>query len=280
MLSISLDWLSFTIKDLENGRDLLRNFATNQDWVSIAPLHSYSIGHRSKEGVVRFSNPQRPEMGVHIEFSGSALRTYRANGGDVEALVVELVAARAKATRIDLAKDAQGEAIGLVGIMDSALKGDFTGTVRDISERKAIDGGHTIYIGSYKSDRFSRIYDKAVEQGVVGDWKRYEIVCKADYAKRLLRVLAQHVGCWDSVFHSMARQMFNVSTGNYQKFLNEQSEIGLPQMEKMTDREKWISEQVTHALIEHLHEKPESKAVAALFHALLDFYTQGNGSSQ
>lgn len=274
MLSISLDWLSFTIKDYEHGRDLLRNFAPSETDVPITALYGYTIGSRRADGVVRFTNTIRPEMGVHIEFSGSALRTYRANGGDVVSLVIELFKARAKATRIDLAKDAQGEAIDTHAIADRAIKLDFYGSVRKPSEIRGADSGHTLYLGSYKSDRFGRLYDKAVEQGIEGDWKRYEIVCKGDYAKRLLRVLAQNPTDWDGVFNTMARGMFLVNVGGYEKFLQGGSEIGLPQLEKRPDREKWIESQVTKAIAEHFHEYPESPAIADLFRVLSALYAR------
>jgi len=47
--------------------------------------------------------------------------------------------------------------------------------------------GATVYIGSGKSSKFLRIYDKAAEQKVSGDWIRWEMQLRDDQAKNYLK---------------------------------------------------------------------------------------------
>jgi hypothetical protein len=271
-ISISLDWLSFTVKDYEHGKNLLLHSAFGSTWKATTPHYGYTIADESENGVVRSSNPQRLDMGIHFEIPGSALRIMRTNGVDMVKFVGELRAARAKATRIDLAKDAQNEAIDLQAIVKQALNGLYEGRVQSPTAQMGRDGGCTLYMGSWHSDRFARLYDKAVEQKVQGDWKRLEIVNRGDYAKRLLRVLGEPGANWDDVFNFVMKGMFNVQVGNYDKYLQGGSISGLPQLENSTDREKWIEDQVIRAVCEHLIEKPDSEAVASLFRALQGLY--------
>jgi hypothetical protein len=49
--------------------------------------------------------------------------------------------------------------------------------------------GETLYVGSRKSDRFWRIYDKALEQGIVGPLYRIELELKGDRARQAKRLL-------------------------------------------------------------------------------------------
>jgi hypothetical protein len=77
---------------------------------------------------------------------------------------------------------------------------------------------------------------------------------------------------WDKVFNTMAKKFFVTSEGNYADWLQGGSLPGLPKIEKQTDREKWINEQVIKAVTEHFAQNPESMAVKALFYALKPYF--------
>jgi hypothetical protein len=49
--------------------------------------------------------------------------------------------------------------------------------------------GETFYVGSRKSDRFWRIYNKALEQGIIGPLFRIELELKGDRARQAKRLL-------------------------------------------------------------------------------------------
>jgi len=55
--------------------------------------------------------------------------------------------------------------------------------------KASLINGETLYIGSRKSDRFWRIYNKALEQGVAGPLFRIELELKGDRARQAKMLL-------------------------------------------------------------------------------------------
>jgi DNA relaxase NicK len=128
------------------------------------------------------------------------------------------------------------------------------------------NGGNTVYVGSRQSERFVRIYDKAAQLGLAEkQWKRFEIECKGMVARALANMLLQTEN-WAGVFDDFAQTMLSIPTCvDYMAFFDgSTSEIGFPKIEKKTDREAWIAEQVTPAVVKHFAEFPDSEAVKHL----------------
>jgi len=268
MYSVALDWLSFTLKGLQDETDLLRLLTPNGEVHSITPRNGYTAARASNIGVQFHSNANRPEMGVHVIIAGSSLRMLESSGTSTRKLLQMSVSCQAKVTRLDLAKDAYDEKISLTSIYSPCENGARTGTTQKINERRDVDGGHTIYVGSWHSDNFFRMYDKAKEQHIDGDWKRLELVCKSDVAKTWARVLAQPDADWNSLLCGKARKMLNVDVDGYNRWLNGEATEGLPQIEKRSDREAWIMRQVIPAVLEHLKNNPNSQAIELLMSSL------------
>jgi len=55
--------------------------------------------------------------------------------------------------------------------------------------KASLINGETLYIGSRKSDRFWRIYNKALEQGIAGPLYRIELELKGDRARQAKMLL-------------------------------------------------------------------------------------------
>lgn len=280
MLSIALDWLSVTFHSEVKAHDFLLRYATSAKDEPIAPIRGYEWGTRCASGVSRYTASSRPEMGIHVVFSGQALAHFNDIGIKSSDILTEALVQGGKVSRIDLSKDATGEGIDLDAIAKSAINGSYKGRARECKEWRDKEGGQTIYIGSRTSDRFARIYNKSAERKITGDWVRYEFELKGHVAKQIARVLDQNQGNWDGVFNEMASKFFMVNVGGYEKFLQNGSAIGLPKVHKQTDRESWIMKQVISAVCEHLDEYPDSPAVDALLWAIQGKKGGTNGKFQ
>jgi hypothetical protein len=57
--------------------------------------------------------------------------------------------------------------------------------------KASLINGETLYVGSRKSDRFWRVYDKALEQAVPGPLYRIELELKGDRARQAKRLLVR-----------------------------------------------------------------------------------------
>jgi hypothetical protein len=269
---ISLDWLSCTFKEFDHVEDFLSRYAPSQESTPITPQHGYKWGRLCKNGVCVFGNPDRHDMGVHVVFSGSALRRVEQSGTTCRSLVSEVIRLRGKVSRLDLAKDCHDGRINLGSIIKAGIDNRYVGTAQTCNERTDNRGGKTLYIGSRQSDRFARIYDKGVETGTDENWLRYEFELKGDVAKQVARILSMNETNWDEVFNTMAKKFFYTVEGFYEDWLQGGSMPGLPKIEKQTDREAWIFNQVIKAVSEHLAEHPDSKAVEALYFAIRGTY--------
>ncbi len=272
-LTITLDWISVTFKEMSHDARLwLDTFASVETGLAIKPLYGYRIGVQAKSGVCVFWNVDRPEMGYHYEFGGSALRNLWGDYGlDEKETLSRLCNIGGRFTRIDLAKDLAEEKVDIESIYAALDKGDYIGTARQPSQRKSQNGGNTVYIGSWKSDKFIRLYNKAAESKLQGaDWTRLELVMKSDNARALAWNLSHHDN-WSEVFDGVVLATCAIPHNkDYSKFFNlRDCPIGLPKLEKKSDREAWIETQVMPAVVKHFAEHRDSRAVA-LLRAILD----------
>lgn len=272
MLTITLDWFAITHKEMTyEAREFIVGFASPQESTPERATNGYDSAYRTKDGVVHMWHSNREEMGWHTVFSGSALRNvFVENGISQRSFVESAVNSGGRISRLDLAKDAENERINLANIWPFIETKMYEGTSRNASKMQSIDGGYTIYVGSRQSEKFIRIYDKAAESKLASrDWKRYEIETKGMVARAMAQLLVNESD-WDGAFSTMARGMLDVpASKDYQKFFNpDGATIGIPKLEKSSDREKWILEQCLPAIVKHYSENRISSAVQALRRAL------------
>lgn len=273
MITITLDWIAFTfLQDTENAAKWIHRFARNTSSVAITARNGYRAAYRTKENVDVFWNVDRPEMGYHVIIAGTAIRNICEHYElDQEALLETVLHAGGSITRLDLAKDLTGEECSLDNIYQALERGEHKGTARTFSQIHSLNGGNTIYVGSRQSEKFIRIYDKAAQVGVPqGLWKRYELETKGMVARALASKLMERRS-WGGAFDSIATGMVNLEAStDYQAFFPPGNPIiGIPKLEKKSDREKWIEDQVIPAVVKHYIEHSSSKAIA-LLRSMLD----------
>lgn len=272
MHTCTIDWLSFTLHPEKGDKsDVLILLAGSGIMEPEHPRFGYDRAARAESGAIILSRSSG--IGdVHAIISGSALLALNKSGTDARKLLEMVVQSGAKITRLDLAKDAKDEAFGIVNFEKIASSGRFEGSAHKASATRSSDGGCTVYIGSRQSEKFLRVYDKGVESKQGGDWIRAEIELKGDTSNLIAKAIVDQNLAVNDVFCELARRMCNMQHEGWQNLLKAEGVFSAPKIEKQSDREKWIETQVADAVLKHLEEHPDSKAVERLFMLLRRHY--------
>ena len=273
MLSITLDWLAFTYKEnTHEMHDFMALYASDKNSHPATAYHGYSASYQTEDGVICSWNDDRQEMGYHVVLGGSAIRALCTRKElSQETLLREVIRSGASVTRLDLATDLREVSIQLSSIWSALESGHNRGSSRKFGQIVSNDGGHTIYVGSRQSEKFIRVYDKAAQEGLPQElWFRFEIETKGMVARALAKLLLD-TGQWKNIFDGCALGMVDLRpNSSFEEFFRKGDvPIGVPKLERQTDRERWIAEQVVAAVAKHYIENPYSSAVTRLIDTLL-----------
>lgn len=226
-LTVSIDWLSFTLTSVTDIDDVLEMLGyTRMDFDNMAH------GGKGYKSMVKLSGypiyimyDGNPDMGIHVDVSGSAiselLRSFSTTlkistpfGGyaydkDIDStFMMELlhrIRSIGQITRIDLAVDDIGcnyfDTDDIVYLyFEQQIVSKFRNMKNVVeSEISGQKTGHTLYFGSRKSDIFLRIYDKRLEQNkklngsglplIDYPWIRWELELKGERATSVADML-------------------------------------------------------------------------------------------
>lgn len=268
MLSITIDWLAGTFREFNDETEaFIRTYASADDVQAIPPRNGYTIAQKDGRGVQFLWNSNDNRMGYHVIFAGSALRNlFEQTSIQPIALLRACVDAGLRISRLDLAKDLTGQEIDGQAVYQSLKSGIGGGTARNISRIENAQGGQTIYVGSRQSERFVRLYDKAQETGDTSkQWWRLEVETKGETARIIASALVAGTRP-DTVFDGVFYKMVGERGHEQLDYFRSKTEISwsIPKVEKQTDREKWIAEQVISAVASHYIDNPLSEAIKAL----------------
>lgn len=189
--SVHIDWLTLTVKGGFNlkqtigdegyarqiAQSCLCDFGVivpSQNLFALRPVFGYAYGYSSSEtGLQVHVGGDIEQQGVMLIATGQAL----ANGRNGQQLLGDGLALGWKPTRIDVAFNFQNS-----GSSVQAFRDDYVFVHEGAPKRKtqliSSRSGDTFTIGSRTSEKYVRVYDKAAEQGIDGDWKRVEIELK------------------------------------------------------------------------------------------------------
>lgn len=269
MWSVAVDWLSCTMHlDQRENSHVLSLLACREPMDAATPRFGYTDAFKTSKGAVIYSSPNNPRMGVHAIIPGSALSSYSSVGITAENIILAVQHDRGKVTRLDLAKDAQDESFNLVQFSETVSAGHYTGTAQKCATIASSDGGRTVYIGSRSSERFIRVYDKGIESGIGGDWIRAEVETKGDSANIIAKMLVDGQHNMNDVFASVASRICQCVDLSWTRLMRSDAKVALPKIEKTTDREKWIADQVTPAIVNFAIDNPTSEAIKRLYSML------------
>lgn len=191
-IAFAFDWLSMTFHGLDelSIRNALGFGLQTTDWTETGAMNGYKHAWKHPFGHITMSNHARPEMGVHVMFSGKPLREMREGGISFMDMLRWAHKEGAKVTRIDLAIDLHGEVLDIRDLRGCA---QVKGKEGSIKKRRLVDsdeGGVTLYGGSPQSEKMVRFYDKRAEVGEAGPpWVRFEGVFKGKAARSVVAAL-------------------------------------------------------------------------------------------
>lgn len=216
-LSISVDWLSFTIKSVKDWKTIAEKFglSVSQFQDGLNGTNGYRVKARHMIYPISVLYDGREDMGIHVDVSGSAigffLQSYLNKNtcsetpfGDVAYEVQEFddtvlgdvldsILRLGQLTRLDLAIDDIGcRYFTLPEVSELFKDGLYVSKFRNVKQvsqsSKSGCTGQTVYLGSSKSDLMIRIYDKQAErnckkQGSVDTpWTRWELQLRKERA--------------------------------------------------------------------------------------------------
>jgi len=161
-----------------------------------------------------------------------------------------------KVTRFDLAVDIFYSGITPVEVADEqrAAVGEGGRTQLGYISSKT---GDTTYIGSRKSAKLLRVYDKAAEQGVVLDWIR----CEAEFKKEAAAVAAsEYVSNRECVVATMRDMLEDTSSKLYTVLLDISkgaARFTYFQQKERSKRGVWLRSQVLKAIADYAADNIE-----------------------
>lgn len=180
-----IDWYAFTT----NEKRVSFPVGLTKKWEDSVPFRGYTSARRFTDGRLE-SHSMRKEMGIHVQYSGSCL-TEISPTVDGLSVVLWHNALDVKTTRIDLALDIRDGNLDLLALYDDFINRRVESHVKTASKIESTEG-LTVYFGSRSSEGFLRVYDKAREQGVEGDWKRAEMEFKGTKARNVVKMLVEN----------------------------------------------------------------------------------------
>jgi len=252
----ALDWLSFTAKGITDqaASKALSFGMPHKAWTDVNAVHGYKLARQHPFGHIVMSHPGRPEMGVHVMMTGQAMHKLNEGGYDTISLVPWCIEQDARITRLDLAIDVHEEPVDIIGLTRcKQVKGE-EGSAKKWNLITGSDNGVTLYIGSRKSEKFMRIYNKAAEMSLEGVmWSRFELEIKQDTCRTIAAAivtlpredLAQYV-------KGLMKGLFNPVDPFYQQIMNVPSvQVGSTK-DPSDNTLKWLYDSVAKTLAKQM----------------------------
>jgi len=186
-------------------------------------------------------------MGLHIQWDGSALDALSINP---LTLVEFLLSAGAKFTRIDLAVDCQNFNLKPEGATNEIRAKRYTCRCKKTPAWfDPTFGGWTQYLGTKASEIHLRIYDKAAELGVGGDYTRVELVVRKNRATKAAQAIVSGVD-----FRSLISGYVQFPDWLEWQQVMVADAVALPAEKKITATDKWLLDTCAKTLARRLDE--------------------------
>lgn len=253
----SIDWISITRKRMnQNNYAVHPSLHDWENWNDTNPLNGYSLGGKHTTGVMSFSNPSRLDMGFHSIYNGSALkRVEQYNGTSPFDVLSYHSSEKHNFSRLDLAIDFLNCGVCVSDFENCFMSGDADTRIKTAEKIKSLTHtGETLYIGSRKKiKKLVTVYNKASEQGLVGDWTRVEYRIMGKPATESAKIMNDTNGNSDTVA-KIANGICNFKTVDVWNEFTDNADghdIGSISNEK-GDRRNWLLDQVAKAIANEL----------------------------
>lgn len=255
-----IDWLSFTMRQSDNGALFdIPYFVPGLDCKEATPHFGYRRAVQYECGLLIMYDGAAENMGAHYQYSGKTLNALRASGVTIQEILAFHDDNRHKCTRCDLAIDIRNDGLFELELSAAIAAGKRHGTAKNISEvRSLTDQGRTVYVGSRSSDIFCRIYNKAAEQRVEGCWTRCEVEVKGKAAQLCAdRVQAGGEGCVKALAEAELEKRAGFEFPGWTAMLQGQAVPLVVSSEPTTRTKEWLLATCASSLAKYIVEHPE-----------------------
>jgi hypothetical protein len=190
-LTFTIDWLSYTAHDEMIALPrLLVPYHPMRDFYPRKALFGYREAAENGAGALVMYTPENSKLGQHMIYSGGALNRYAAVAITWHDIIYHHNKRKDVCKRIDLAYDVRDSGLNIGALHDELQFNPDVAHARKFSRITSNDGGDTLYIGARTSEAMLRIYNKAAESHIDGDWKRIELELKGNKAITAVRMIA------------------------------------------------------------------------------------------
>lgn len=260
--SVTVDWLSYTafwgsqglprhMQHASRARLADRVAGGVHVWLEAKPKHGYTSSLTAEDipGLSVYQNVQRPDMGVHVVWTGRALKET-----DLFALMREMQVLQASVTRIDIAVDVP-ERWDIEELYRMASEGRYNCKVKK-KPTLVRSTGDTMYVGSRTSEKFLRVYDKQAEQGVDFPWTRVELECKGETARGIAGYLAMNgLERIPDLIRGFCD--FTESVPWVKAMTSPTPPLSIPKVERHSDTDTWLLQGVMPTLVRRVMESAD-----------------------
>lgn len=263
--SVFIDWISFT-KFGSSPVTYPDALPTHKEPTS--GHNGYTRAFKYASGVTEMFNPNRPDMGVMITYSGKVLERistlYDVSRDDILRYHTTL---SHRVSRIDFAVDLRNSQIDLDELWSRLENKQALTKSGHARVQRGQDKGYTVYVGSQKSrKKLLRVYDKAKEQrDFVSDYKRVELQCGQAVARNATK-LYQDSGYQPDTVTGMIRafcdfpdcqEWANAFNSELLKLPVQQLDSNGDPIVKDSETAIWLMKSVAPAMARVLAEQPE-----------------------
>lgn len=279
-VAVSLDWLSATFPYTQNagtGESVEHVLSRFPGLHAVEHVRSAKNGYTDAceltAGILQWHETER-RMKIRLLLTGDDLRRYREDVGKPVTLLERVFNSGGRMRRIDVAVDIY-EKIDVRSLQLALARQPESCRARNWGRFESGEVGewgdsYTLYLGSAKSERFIRVYDKAKEQQLDPEigWTRIEYVAR----KRFAELLAEHIienGLADGA-RAVVRDYVHPKLTWWENALDGPAQEVRPLGRKQTDRYRWLVNDIVPLIEEELrYQTPGSANLAMLLSDVL-----------
>jgi len=276
-----IDWISATSHDNKLALTWLRKmgFETFLKDVEHPNLRGYNHTRKLEGGMVVAWHSNEKKMGIHVQFSGQALRYWYSRDLDWLQLLSDLKSSGFRTSRVDLALDLKDSGLTQAHLSKHnllAYKGK--GRTPKVLPVGTQEDGWTVYVGSRQSEKFLRIYDwSAKHDKEAGDYVRVELECKGEVARAIgweFPLLGRSEAI--RMAQTLIRDHAPFDYPNYRTALGtERVELVLPQG-RVKDTYGWLLDVCAPSLAKEIEKRPSEDVLGEFWNALKrELYQRG-----
>lgn len=294
--SVILDWCRYTMKrdpDMPIADALRVAIPRDPAFQLTGEMTSNAKGYDSAQkltlGIVHWHSTI-PSQGISVELSGSSLAAMRAASVSETFLLHHVSAVLAQVSTLDAALDIYNSGGHHRDFITARDNGTLETSARSIGEHAAsvkVDGKWipegTVYVGSAKSPRQIKIYDKAREQKLMGrDWIRIEMRWRGKHARAAHDAMLKF-GIAPTL-RAAILSMVNLPKAWFRDAMKGEIALIEPVRRPETDTDKWLIELVA-PLLERRLANERAEGGSTLFDAFdgilrAEFSQRGKNTAQ